>query len=258
MTGVTTDIRGIDCFQYFTASNGDIFCHENSLFGRHTFHDISMTIDCLGVMTYDMQITTWNGNVHGDITMELLTENEAADIIKMSVHWLRRARHKKEPNQPPYLKIGSSIRYEKKEVMKWLREKKKFKTGKEEGIKMADATSLREKNTTGKYILDSNGDPVQCNSVTEWGKWMEDRSTILQRILSRTTIRTNPNVHVSTVFLGLDHNHCFGSLAVPILWESMVFGGESDGEQERYSTKEEAIAGHLKLVDEQRGLLKND
>jgi hypothetical protein len=38
----------------------------------------------------------------------------------------------------------------------------------------------------------------------------------------------------------------------------MVFGGESSGEQERYCTKEEAIAGHLKLVDEQRKLLTND
>ena len=28
-----------------------------------------MTIDCLGVMTYDMQITAWNSNVHGDLIM---------------------------------------------------------------------------------------------------------------------------------------------------------------------------------------------
>jgi hypothetical protein len=212
-----------------------------------------MTIDCLGVMTYHVHITTWNSNVHGDITMELLTENEAADIIKMSVHWLRRARHKKEPNQPPYLKIRSSIRYEKKEVMKWLREKKKFKNGKEEGVKVIDTTMselfIKDKISTGKYILDDNGDPIKCDDVVQWGRWMEEKSTILQRILSRTMIRTNPNVWVSTVFLGLDHNHCFSGLPVPILWESMVFGGESDGEQERYSTKEEAIAGQLLTND---------
>jgi hypothetical protein len=111
---------------------------------------------------------------------------------------------------------------------------------------------------TKKYILDNEGNPVACNDLMVWGTWMEERSTILQRILSRTMLKTNPDVYVSTVFLGLDHNHGFSDESRPILWESMVFGGESSGEQERYCTKEEAIAGHLKLVDEQRKLLTND
>jgi hypothetical protein len=46
---------------------------------------------------------------------------------------------------------------------------------------------------------------------------------------------------VSTVFLGIDHN--FGN-GPPLLFETMVFGGEYDGYCKRYSTWEEAEGGH--------------
>jgi hypothetical protein len=48
-------------------------------------------------------------------------------------------------------------------------------------------------------------------------------------------------VRISTIFLGLDHN-VLGP--TPILFETMIFGGERDGEQWRYSTWDEAEAGH--------------
>jgi hypothetical protein len=48
---------------------------------------------------------------------------------------------------------------------------------------------------------------------------------------------------VSTVFLGIDHG--FGD--DPILFETMVFGGEYDGIQKRYSTWDEAVEGHYKI-----------
>ena len=51
---------------------------------------------------------------------------------------------------------------------------------------------------------------------------------------------------ISTVFLGLNHNCGDGP---PILFETMVFGGEFDGYQDRYSTWEEAEEGHKKAVD---------
>jgi hypothetical protein len=50
-------------------------------------------------------------------------------------------------------------------------------------------------------------------------------------------------VYVSTVFLGLDHS--FGE-GPPQLFETMIFGGEHDEYQERYSTWDEAEAGHKK------------
>ncbi|HEY6143716.1 MAG TPA: hypothetical protein VIV55_09930 [Flavobacterium sp.] len=54
------------------------------------------------------------------------------------------------------------------------------------------------------------------------------------------------NILVSTVFLGIDHS--FRS-DVPILFETMIFGGELEGYQERYSTWDEAVKGHKRACD---------
>ncbi len=54
------------------------------------------------------------------------------------------------------------------------------------------------------------------------------------------------DVRVSTLFLSLDHSHVPGG--VPILWETMIFGGEHHEYQERYSSYEEAVLGHQRAV----------
>lgn len=56
-------------------------------------------------------------------------------------------------------------------------------------------------------------------------------------------------VKVSTVFLGLDHG--FGG-SKPLLFETMVFGGPLDQEMDRYSTYDEAVAGHTKMLHKVR------
>lgn len=48
-------------------------------------------------------------------------------------------------------------------------------------------------------------------------------------------------VKISTVFLVLDHGLGQG---IPVLWETMVFGGALDGEQDRYTSRKAALAGH--------------
>jgi len=48
-------------------------------------------------------------------------------------------------------------------------------------------------------------------------------------------------VFVSTVFLSLDHNYREGE---PILFETMIFGGEHDQYQERCCTYDEAVKMH--------------
>ena len=69
-------------------------------------------------------------------------------------------------------------------------------------------------------------------------------------------------VRVSTVFLGLDHSHSFDG--PPVLWETMVFGGKYDGEQERYSSFEAAQCGHQQMIakvfgeDEKRSIAIGD
>lgn len=54
-------------------------------------------------------------------------------------------------------------------------------------------------------------------------------------------------VSVSTVFLGIDHN--FSDVGPPVLFETMIFGGPHDEEQWRYTTWNEAVAGHQVAVE---------
>ena len=59
------------------------------------------------------------------------------------------------------------------------------------------------------------------------------------------------NSVVSTVFLGLDYS--FGdNLGIPILYETMVFGGALADEMQRYSTKEQALEGHREMCNRVR------
>jgi len=53
------------------------------------------------------------------------------------------------------------------------------------------------------------------------------------------------DVHVSTVWLGLDHQYGDGP---PLIFETMIFGGELDGEQWRDSTEEQAKDSHAHAV----------
>lgn len=76
-----------------------------------------------------------------------------------------------------------------------------------------------------------------------WAKWAEENNS--NRIIKYSPV--TGIVSVSTVFLGLDHNHT--GYGEPVLFETMIFGGEHDGYQERYTTYEEAEAGHDKAVE---------
>lgn len=54
-------------------------------------------------------------------------------------------------------------------------------------------------------------------------------------------------VTISTVWLG--HNHRFGP-GPPLIFETMIFGGEFDQSQMRYSTEEQAEHGHRQTVED--------
>lgn len=78
--------------------------------------------------------------------------------------------------------------------------------------------------------------PVPCKDAHEWAQaWKEDRR------VARTQI--NPEVSVSTVFLGLDHNFDVED-EIPVLFETMIFGGKEDQFQSRCHTWEEAEVMH--------------
>lgn len=89
-----------------------------------------------------------------------------------------------------------------------------------------------------KFILEGKI-PKPIDDILEWARWFETAN----RHIAKTEL---PNdVCVSTVFLGLDHS--FGG-KIPILFETMIFGGEYDRYQERYASWEEAEIGHLRAV----------
>jgi hypothetical protein len=90
-----------------------------------------------------------------------------------------------------------------------------------------------------RYILDGQT-PVPCEDLFTWGEWFENDAH--RRV--GLTITANGS-RVSTVFLGLDH--AFGS-GPPVLFETMIFGGPHDGYQARYTTWDEAEAGHARAV----------
>lgn len=88
------------------------------------------------------------------------------------------------------------------------------------------------------YVLNADGDAVATDDLLKWARWFEKA----ERHLGKDTVG---GVTISTVFLGIDHS--FGQ-GPPLLWETMVFNGEHDEAQERYSTKEDALAGHARWV----------
>jgi len=90
--------------------------------------------------------------------------------------------------------------------------------------------------TMGLYRLDGHT-PVRCDDIRDWAATMERDRTVRRDVVG--------DVQVSTVFLGIDHNWWEGP---PLLFETMVFGGPLDEETERYSTWDEAEAGHAAML----------
>jgi hypothetical protein len=85
------------------------------------------------------------------------------------------------------------------------------------------------------YILDGKT-PVPLFDTTKWGLQVD-------KIIGKDQFGS---VSVSTVFLGMDHSFSGGD---PVLFETMIFGGEHDQYQERYCTWDEAEKGHKIACD---------
>lgn len=95
------------------------------------------------------------------------------------------------------------------------------------------------------YILDENHEANPEPDIIAWAKWFDqaDRRVEMSEIPSAPF---GEPVRVSTMFLGIDH--AFGG-GPPLLFETMIFGGSRDQEQHRYSTWDEAVAGHRAIVE---------
>ncbi len=86
------------------------------------------------------------------------------------------------------------------------------------------------------YAILKDKKVVMVRDVMDWAMSKVDRR------VAKTYVG---DVYISTVFLGMDHG--FGGR--PQWFETMVFGGTMDGEQQRYETYEDAEAGHLLMVN---------
>ena len=104
---------------------------------------------------------------------------------------------------------------------------------------------------TDKYILNAKGEAVPEPSLIAWAKWIETADRHIAD--DGFPLGATGLIRVSTVFLGLDHS--FGAHGPPVLWETMVFGGLLDGEMARYTSKADAQAGHLAMVERVRATL---
>jgi hypothetical protein len=89
-----------------------------------------------------------------------------------------------------------------------------------------------------RYILDALGEPQVSEDVHAWGEWM---ATTDRRVADDTIADGPTTIRVVTEFIGIDHN--FGA-GPPVLWETVVTGGEFNGEKTRYASTGAAQRGH--------------
>ena len=92
---------------------------------------------------------------------------------------------------------------------------------------------------TGLYILQGKN-AVPEPDVGKWGRWLKTaRRTVVAEDKAGAAI-------VSTVFKAIDLQS--DPRGKPLLFETLISGGPSDGLYERYTTWEEAEAGHARWV----------
>lgn len=96
------------------------------------------------------------------------------------------------------------------------------------------------------FILDEEHKPHAVEGYDAYDEWVKEQPAEYYRV-SKDTIG---GVEISTVFLhGVSHTHFAETNDdKPVLWETMIFGGALDGYQARYSSYEDAVAGHARAV----------
>lgn len=88
------------------------------------------------------------------------------------------------------------------------------------------------------FIMDENHNPVAVENTRQWAQWMFDSDRNDDRRVGWTQIGS---VYVSTVFLGIAYSYRDDK---PLLFETAIFGPDTDTEFTRCCTWEEALAQH--------------
>lgn len=98
-----------------------------------------------------------------------------------------------------------------------------------------------------QYIWNkATNEAIEEPDIYKWGTWFAEINNRQVRLFAVA------GVQVSTVFLGMDYNYSFLGPPIeriPILWETMIFDSRGHGtRQERYTSYEDAVAGHARAV----------
>lgn len=96
------------------------------------------------------------------------------------------------------------------------------------------------------YTLDDEHNVIETDDVLVWARWFENIDK--RRVAADEFTVNGIDYRVSTVFIGIDHNHFSDELHI---FETMVFS-KDDGEQDigtdRCSTWEQAEKMHSDMV----------
>lgn len=105
------------------------------------------------------------------------------------------------------------------------------------------------------YILDGHT-PIEEPDILKWAKWFEtaDRHVKYDTADVKLDGKKIGQIKISTVFIGIDHSWGDGP---PLLFETMVFGGELDQEQDRCSTWEAAEKMHELMCEKVKLSIKS-
>lgn len=101
------------------------------------------------------------------------------------------------------------------------------------------------------YILDDDNNVIEATTEATI-KWLSKTRGTDRKRVALTNVA--PGVKVSTVFLGVDHQWGDGP---PLVFESLAFGVLDDEREiiDRYSTWDEAVAGHEAMVNRVKELV---
>jgi hypothetical protein len=99
---------------------------------------------------------------------------------------------------------------------------------------------LKKKLVSMNYFILENRKPLQVHDYNEWKQWLETA----KREVKRTEL---PNgIIIATEFIG--QAECLDETKPPLLFETMIRGGISDGIVQQYTSWEHAEEGHEKAV----------
>lgn len=90
------------------------------------------------------------------------------------------------------------------------------------------------------YIL-KNRVPVPVTNISDWLEWIS--SNITQGTVAKSNFNS---IKIATVFLGIDID---SSLDSPMLFETLILGGQNCGYSRKYATWKEAEDGHRRAVN---------